>query len=242
MTTQFSILPIDLVLLIIIAVGLPVVAQIIHLYFKKQKIEGNAKARENNYYHTMILLWLPTLFILWFWQTSERPLSLLGLGFDAGVWSYGALVVAIALSVISYAQYVRVKTNKKAQKQVMAQLENSPELEDSLPQTENEYSLFKYLSITAGITEEILFRGFLIWGFSLYTNIWVASLLALLSFTMGHLYQGTAANLIKVSLAGAFMTGLYLVSGSLIPGIIAHAAIDLASNATAWRVRKMAGS
>jgi membrane protease YdiL (CAAX protease family) len=238
MTPEILLQLFDYIMLAFVALGVPFIGHLIHTHSVKEEASGNSKARKNSYYHTFALLWIPTIVLLWFWTGTDRSLDLLGLGFNEDIWGSRALIISLVISLIYFAQYFLIVANKKSRESIKNQLKNSPGIEEALPKNKKEYDLFKLLSITAGITEEILFRGFLIWGFSAFMNIWLASTMALISFTLAHLYQKSLTNLLKVAGTGAVMTGLYISSGSLIPSIIAHIVIDLAANAIVWEANK----
>ncbi|OUC97158.1 CPBP family intramembrane glutamic endopeptidase [Streptosporangium minutum] len=97
-----------------------------------------------------------------------------------------------------------------------------------LPRTSAERWYAAGLSVTAGITEEIVYRGLLIavgMG-ALGLSKEVAAAGALAVFVVGHLYQGWRGMLV-VTLLGATLTSVYLRSGSLLLPILLHALIDL---------------
>lgn len=97
-----------------------------------------------------------------------------------------------------------------------------------LPYGRKERQLFGALSVTAGICEEILFRGFLLFYLQevFGTALWVAVAVSSLIFGLCHIYQGVLA-VLTTGAFGAAMAILYLFSGSLILPIIVHALLDL---------------
>ncbi|MFI6453887.1 CPBP family intramembrane glutamic endopeptidase [Streptosporangium amethystogenes] len=97
-----------------------------------------------------------------------------------------------------------------------------------LPRTAVERWYAAGLSVTAGITEEIVFRGLLIavGTGALGLSKEVAACCALAVFAAGHLYQGRRG-MFMVTLAGFGLTLLYLRTGSLLMPILLHALIDL---------------
>jgi membrane protease YdiL (CAAX protease family) len=81
---------------------------------------------------------------------------------------------------------------------------------------------FLGLALTAGFVEEFVFRGYIQRQCQvLCGNTIVASLLQLIIFTQGHLYQGWI-RLVPVFLIGVVVTIVALWRKSLIPGMIAH--------------------
>jgi hypothetical protein len=98
-----------------------------------------------------------------------------------------------------------------------------------LPRKPLEIALWIAVSISAGISEEIAFRGYFQRQFGALTGSkWAAVSLQAVLFGMGHGYQGVQA-IAKIALFGAFFGALAIWRGSLRPGIIAHAFGDILS-------------
>jgi membrane protease YdiL (CAAX protease family) len=98
-----------------------------------------------------------------------------------------------------------------------------------IPDNAAERRIWVVLSLTAGICEEILFRGFLIRFLhegGLALPIVGALALSCLCFGLGHAYQGYKG-ILHTTLAGLGFGLLFLLSGSLIPCVILHALMDL---------------
>jgi len=96
-----------------------------------------------------------------------------------------------------------------------------------LPRTALEIALWILVSITAGICEEIVFRGYLQRQFAALTGSrWIAVTLQALVFGIAHGYQGVAASG-RIALFGLLFGMLALWRGSLKPGIVAHAGTDI---------------
>ena len=98
-----------------------------------------------------------------------------------------------------------------------------------LPATPIERWWFAVLSIGAGVSEELLFRGFLLYYLARYLpdlNVWPQILIASAVFGLAHLFQGWRGILATGAL-GAVFGLLYAVTGSLFVPVVIHAAIDL---------------
>ncbi len=103
----------------------------------------------------------------------------------------------------------------------------SPTLDPMLPRTARERWCAVGTSVTAGVCEEIIFRGLLIAvGVSLGLPLYAAAGLALVVFTLAHLYQGVR-DMLLVGLLGLALTYLYLSTGNLIAPILVHVLVDL---------------
>jgi CAAX protease family protein len=98
-----------------------------------------------------------------------------------------------------------------------------------LPQRFVEIILWVALSISAGICEEIVFRGYLQQQFKAFTGSGLAGmLLQAVLFGISHGYQGIEAT-IKIAIYGALFGLLAMWRRSLRPGMIAHAWSDIFS-------------
>lgn len=83
------------------------------------------------------------------------------------------------------------------------------------------------LSISAGICEEIVFRGYLQRQLALMTgNVGIAILLQAILFGIGHAYEGLSS-VIAIVLHGLFLGILAKWRGNIRAGIIEHAAWDI---------------
>ena len=98
-----------------------------------------------------------------------------------------------------------------------------------LPKTTRERSWFAAVSITAGICEELLYRGFLIRYFHelpWMPGLTVSAVLAAIVFGLGHGYQGWTGVVSTAALAIA-LTIMFYALGVLWPVMLVHALIDL---------------
>ncbi|GAB3148495.1 CPBP family intramembrane glutamic endopeptidase [Microbispora hainanensis] len=101
-------------------------------------------------------------------------------------------------------------------------------MRELLPRTSAERWHALAMSVTAGVCEEIVYRGLLIalgvGALGLSTT--AAAALALAVFAVGHLYQGWMS-MLGVAVAGCALTALYLTTGSLLLPILMHALMDI---------------
>lgn len=195
----------------------------------KARIEaGGENVRLPVYNSVMLHLWILTGLTLAFWLMSGRSLAELGLQAGQGGWQ-GWLAWGIAAAGIAYLIFslVSASLSRKTRTDLRRQLEQSGDLDMVRPESPAEYRRFHWVAITAGITEEILFRGFLIAIFALFLPLWAAAIAALAIFVLGHSYQGPSG-MLRILPVSIILTLTYVLSGSLWPGIILHAFVDLA--------------
>jgi len=96
-----------------------------------------------------------------------------------------------------------------------------------LPRTTVDHIVFVGVSLVAGGVEEYVYRGFSLAFLATSTGSrTLAVLLVTVGFGLAHVYQGRAATL-KTAALGAVLAVPVLVTGSLVPSILAHAALDI---------------
>lgn len=206
-----------------------------HRSMRDRMDSGEAGVLMLEYNDTLRILWGGALLILCVWYWAGRSLAGLGIFFDYSTPNLVGWAVAIVVSLVLAAQVREVGRNPKAAESVRNHLKNEPGVMRIMPTTRQEYSRFQFLSVTAGITEEIIFRAYLIWFFSFWMPVWWAALVALAVFTGAHLYQESAKSVLKVAAIGVFLTAAYLLSGSLLVAIVLHIVVDLTSGASVRR-------
>jgi membrane protease YdiL (CAAX protease family) len=98
-----------------------------------------------------------------------------------------------------------------------------------LPVTEQERWTFAAISVGAGFSEELLFRGFLFDYLNqnfVGLDAWALVLISSAVFGFAHLYQGWRGTILTGVLGSAFGV-LYVLTGSLLAPVAIHAAVDL---------------
>jgi membrane protease YdiL (CAAX protease family) len=111
---------------------------------------------------------------------------------------------------------------------------------EMMPRTAKERIVFSFVALSAGICEEIFFRGFMVFllqaifpGIPIYLVI----LIPCIVFGFGHFYQGMQG-VATTGLMGLVLMCLFIVSGSLIPGIIMHFLADFMSTFSLWEKKQ----
>jgi hypothetical protein len=176
-----------------------------------------------NFYRALILdEWIATAALLAYWAWARRPLSQLLLVPQSPVRLVVGMTVALVLCVLLVLQNKAVLARPDVMPKVRKKLAYSEPL---LPHTSAERWRFHAVSITAGVCEETLFRGFLLWYFAVWVGVWQAAVLSSIVFGLGHVYLG-ARQIPNTAIIGLAMAALAILSGSLWPAMLLHAAID----------------
>jgi uncharacterized protein len=99
------------------------------------------------------------------------------------------------------------------------------------PRSVAEFALWVALSITAGIVEEFVFRGYLLQQFaSIRRRLWIGVLASSLLFGAAHGYEGIGA-MIAIAAYGGMFCMLAMQQRSLRAGMMAHAWHDFITGA-----------
>ncbi len=110
-----------------------------------------------------------------------------------------------------------------------------------MPVTHREESGFKGVSLNAGLSEELIFRGYLMWYLGHFFGLWVTAGLSVLLFGLAHLYQGLKM-LPGILIVSACAVALYVYTGSLLVPILFHIALDALQGAYIARIQRAVGN
>lgn len=211
-------------------------------YFDYQKFTARVRLhpeeRVRYYKKIMVALWVPTLVI--FGMVLMGPLTFVDIGVSGiqldtqtlGPWfTYFALGVGVVNFLILIYYLVGSRVSEKLRNSfIQAQqreLEKS-KFTDIMPVSKEDKKVWTYVSWTAGFTEEIIYRGFLIYALTTLfpsLSIWIILVLSAFVFGLAHTYQGVG-NVVRTSLIGLFFAILYVGLGSILPLIVLHFLID----------------
>lgn len=181
------------------------------------------RVRVGLYRQVIALQWTLAILTLALWLASRRPLAALGLTLRPNGALAGVLVgVAVVILIV-----VRQSAAADSAAEVWDRLRRRiGHLERMLPHTPHERAWFRAVAVTAGVCEELLYRGYVIWYLQHWLGLLPAIGVSALVFGIGHLYQG-ARGVVQGTLAGVFLGAVYALSGSLVPAMLIHAFMDL---------------
>ena len=143
---------------------------------------------------------------------------------DLSAWAGGTLLVCAA---VWFGGMVQRKLWQEPADEVVSLL---------LPRTTRERWMFAVVSLTAGTIEEYVMRGFCLLVLAQATGSTLLSLvLVTLGFAVAHGYQGAWA-ILRTGLLGAVLAIPVVVTGALLPSMIAHAGTDMVAGAIGYRL------
>ena len=218
--------PIDAGFVLLFAVVWPVYEALVgYPRFKRALAADLPGARPRMYARAIATQWLLAAIALVVWILPGRRAAALGLAAPSGTgfWIGAALVLLIAGFL--HAQYRALAAKPAALGRVREQLTAALPM---LPHTPGELRGFMALSVTAGVCEELLYRGFLMTWLAGFLGVAGAVIASSVAFGIAHGYLDRA-NALKAGLTGLAMAGLVVLSHSLWLPMAAHAFIDINS-------------
>ncbi|MDR2937393.1 MAG: CPBP family intramembrane metalloprotease [Prevotellaceae bacterium] len=152
-----------------------------------------------------------------------RPLRLgYGFWFTAATLTLGGVAIAYFLYNI-----VGVLVSEKFRKKGIKT--SSSAVLNAIPRTKRAKWLFSLLALSAGVCEEIVFRGFFLFLIlSIFPElpVWLAALIPIVLFGLAHLYQGLQG-VVSTAVVGAIFMCLYLATDSLLLAMVLHFLMDV---------------
>jgi membrane protease YdiL (CAAX protease family) len=195
------------------------------------------KQRTIAYAGNIALLWTLTFAVVALWLLTGRQWGLLFLG--RVVWWRLAIGFVPFFALLWLA--LRNRRIAKANPKALAPFEQGLKpIEWMMPLTAMHMRWWTAVSITAGITEEVLIRGFLVALIAYFTGLAPAVIVAAMIFGMGHAYQQWK-NAIPTGLYGLGLNIIVLISGSLVPAMAIHIAQDYFTGELAYFALKGRG-
>ena len=190
-----------------------------------QELIESLPPKKHLFYTNGLMLIIGALLVLTSWNVSERQWTELGISFpvlSGNVLVLTAVLVFIYLLDIIFGWFKQKYQNERLQ-----------EMSYVIPANWKEYRHYIFLAFAAGISEEVIFRGFLITYLSHFLSIvqygdFLSVLIPAVVFSLSHLYQGWWA-VFKIMVIAILLGFIFLLSGSLLIVVIIHVLIDLIS-------------
>lgn len=220
---------IELALVAVAVFALPAASLIFGLRASKS---GRRKNLVGRYFQTMTRGWLIAAATLLAWRISGRPFSELGLAWPPSLGGQiGLAFAAIGVVALLYSATIGFKVSEDE----LARWKRGLDAMRIAPRTFREFAAFVPVAITAGVWEELFYRGFLMWFFAPIGGAAGAAVISSVVFGLGHAYQGVAG-VLRTTAVGLAFAAFYWATGSLWWLMALHAAIDVFAGLLAFRV------
>ncbi|MBA3524638.1 MAG: CPBP family intramembrane metalloprotease [Geodermatophilaceae bacterium] len=207
--------------------GEPLVGRVLHRRFEVS-LGRDRHARLWLYRRLLVLEWgLVALVLLVVLVAPDVDLAALGLRRPSDVLTWAPLVVVAGVLAFAVGSLLALRSPPADEP---SPLESAPVAVSALiPRTRVQRRWFGLVSITAGICEEVLYRGFFLLVLAALVPSFGDPLLVVvggLAFGLAHFYQGLTG-VISTSVLGGVFSYLFLATGSLLLPVVLHALIDL---------------
>jgi membrane protease YdiL (CAAX protease family) len=180
-------------------------------------------------------LYASTITFQWFivavvyWRSAARHLGPADLGLVvSGVWR--TLSVAFAFTALlclnQWAGLRKIAIVPAEQRGFLFQF-----TQKIMPHTTRETLAFIALALTAGLSEEFIYRGFVLAVFSgvfggSLSGIFLSAVASSIWFAAAHLYQGRRG-MTTTFIVGMMFWGVRIWTGNLVPAMMAHVGVDM---------------
>lgn len=174
--------------------------------------------------YVRFIYWAEVVFLWWYATQLEKQPLLIWKERQSGIkfillWTVLLLLLMVATGLLSN---ITILLGYHQNKYLLHQISQF---------ITGRYFLIGFISITAGVTEEIIFRGYILTRLSLlFDNQYIPIVFAALLFSVMHYTYHSAYEFIFTFLSGMIMGVYYKKYGNLKPLVIAHFLIDWASN------------
>ncbi|HEY5772711.1 MAG TPA: CPBP family intramembrane glutamic endopeptidase [Chitinophagaceae bacterium] len=217
---------VDHIIAFLVCIALP-------LYAARQRTKGtthihfSSDQKKQIYISGSFSLFVMGAIVVSIWLIFQRPLSELGLTQPGNFRSWWWLAI---IFVLVYLLDVFVSLSSK--KEIDKTIEDFKRRTPFLPTKNSELPEYLLMCFSAGVFEEIVYRGYLItycwYLFEGYTyQQMIAVVLPALAFSVAHFYQGAKA-VLKIFFFALFFGYLFIYSGSLLIVMILHFLVDAA--------------
>jgi len=207
---------------------LPIYGTWSHRRYLSGLARGTSVSRPQLYLQTQVVEGVLAAVLAMIWIGYGRPLGDLGFVQPGGVGFWiAALLTGLATGFLihSWRAAARMPQAERVRQRGLL-----GDLVHFLPQSPRDLRHFAALSVSAGIVEETVYRGYLFWYLGQLMPLWAVVLVSSLAFAAGHSYQGTTG-MARVFVVGLAFAGLYIVSGSIWLPIVLHALLDILQGA-----------
>lgn len=224
----------DLTYALLVAAAFPLFDHFVFLPGYRQRATVDAARAKAWFWNlTLLELWGITAIGAAIWMGHARPWTQLGFMVPSGWRAWSALAICALFVLQSSLTIRKVARREKARASVRKQFGALGVAGALMPSTNASLAGWVFISLSAGLCEEFLFRGYLIWVFVPFLGWWGAAALSVLLFAIAHAYQG-GKGILTTGILGVVLTATVVIFHSLIPAIVLHALMDLSSGFIAW--------
>ncbi|MFH2051590.1 MAG: CPBP family intramembrane glutamic endopeptidase [bacterium] len=221
MTGNFDLYGIVVIILLVVAIPLEGMATFRRLL--RWTAAGRPDARVRTYLMILALEWILAGTLLGWWLGLGRAIDPLRLYGAPSGWQWLAVAGGLGLMGLQVAQWRRIREDRVKLRELAGEFD---QLMGLAPRNPMEARLFDALGVTAGICEEVLYRGILLAITQPIMGTSFAVVVTSVVFGLGHLYQGSRG-VLKTGAVGLVLALMTLWTGSILTAVVVHAVTDL---------------
>ncbi|HOY11555.1 MAG TPA: CPBP family intramembrane metalloprotease [Saprospiraceae bacterium] len=231
----------DHILFIVVGILIPILSLLSsskNMAIEGEEVKMDLPPKKHLYYSNGLMLWIGAVLVITSWNITTKPWADLGINWP--VFSTLSIYLILALLAI-YLIDTAVSTYQYQKGKKI----DDEEMLNIMPQNWTEYSHFIFLAVSAGVCEEIVFRGFLINYMrevlpSSPYNLIMSIIIPGMIFSISHFYQGFL-NVFKIFSLSILFGAIFVLTKSLLIVAILHAMVDLISGAVFVILEKRKG-
>ena len=196
-----------------------------YLLFRSLKKSDNlnlTSRKLRTYAYIILSEWEFVIALLWL--THRHNLSISDLGENMGNVNLTVIATVVLLSVLMVMVYFNVRQLRQMKLEKL-EVELRP-LRKFIPNNVTEFIPFILIAFTAGICEELLYRGWLQNLLAYGTgSVWIGLILGAVIFGFGHAYQGKMG-MVQTGIIGLIFGVVFIFTKSLMASQILHIIVD----------------
>lgn len=197
---------------------------------RQEDIVLDATQKKKFYYGNSLFLFIAGMLVLLVWGLYHRPPGVLGL--QAPVWKNKWLILSLTLTFagLYFMDFLSSLLDQAQQEEKLREWQKQTLF---LPVHWNEIPAYTVMCLSAGVFEEVIYRGFLVTFFKFqFSGLPGAGLLTVLTpailFSIAHYYQGLAA-VLKITVLSLIFGMLFVHTDSLVLVVLLHFLLDFIS-------------
>lgn len=186
--------------------------------------------RLRSYLSGSLVLWLSLCLVVGNWIYQDGHIAELGIEATNTTALFSSLLLIIFAALVIRLLAKKIQHSERFRHGYIGK---DDYLREMLPRTRSERNAFYLLSVSAGVCEELIYRGFVFAYLLHYMTMPSVVVLSSLLFGLAHSYQGLKGIPLTATI-GLLLALLYLYTGSLWASMVLHAAIDIGSGYLSW--------
>lgn len=229
---------VDGLIFVFLAVLIPLGTARSYPRIRQRLLDGEPGLHEALYQSGILTQWVLVSLLLLYWWFQGRGLAELGLIWRQP-WEIAGFVLALMAVHLFFVLWLVLVSCSHIEglNRWWPRLRHAPGHE-LVPISASQLRLWAGVSMTAGICEEILFRGFILWCLNHWFYPGASLLIMAIIFGLGHIYQGRRG-MVQTGVVGLILGLIYVASGSLLLAMLWHTLIDWAHGWAWFRLRRL---